>query len=176
METGVSCHLGPLAPCSAHDSIRPLLAKRGGMNDRVGTMNQVQCLMTSGVPDKSVPNRSLIPTATPSMKKRDDSTLGVETGVSHHPGPVAGSENDLIRPLLAKRRMNVHDCMSVVMETGVTHHPGPVAGSENDLIRPLLAKIRMDDRDGITIVIVIQDQYRKKDVIFFDPACDNRVQ
>eukprot|EP00978_Attheya_sp_CCMP212_P040049 scaffold214612_cov20-Attheya_sp.AAC.1 len=87
METGVSHHPGPVAG-SENDLIRPLLAKRR-MNDCDGIavviVIQDQFLFPTGVP-----------MATPSMNNHDDGTLGVETGVSHHPRPVAGSENDLI--------------------------------------------------------------------------------
>eukprot|EP00978_Attheya_sp_CCMP212_P046925 scaffold420636_cov39-Attheya_sp.AAC.1 len=53
------------------------------MHDRDGTIVvmviQDQFLFPTGVP-----HRSLVPTATPSMNYHDDSTLGMETGVSHH--------------------------------------------------------------------------------------------
>eukprot|EP00978_Attheya_sp_CCMP212_P029275 scaffold103475_cov67-Attheya_sp.AAC.4 len=84
------------------------------MNDRdcmtVVMVIQDQFLFPTGVPD-----RSLVPRATPSMNNHDDGTLGMETGVSHHQGPVAGSEYDLIRPLLAKRRMKDRNGTIIVM-------------------------------------------------------------
>eukprot|EP00978_Attheya_sp_CCMP212_P035237 scaffold152046_cov55-Attheya_sp.AAC.3 len=64
------------------------------MNDHDSTtiviVNQVQFLITSGVPD-----RSLMPTTTPRMNTHDDGTLGMgRTRVSHHRGLVAGSAHD----------------------------------------------------------------------------------
>eukprot|EP00978_Attheya_sp_CCMP212_P031099 scaffold116378_cov53-Attheya_sp.AAC.1 len=53
--------------------------------------------------------------ATPRMNNHDDGTLDMETGVSHHRGPLAGSAHDSIRPLLAKRRMNDCDGTTVVI-------------------------------------------------------------
>eukprot|EP00978_Attheya_sp_CCMP212_P007631 scaffold17687_cov51-Attheya_sp.AAC.1 len=113
METGVSHHQGPVAG-SEHNSIRPLLAKRR-MNDRDG-MTVVIVIQDQFLFPTGVPGRSLIPMATPSMNNHNDGTLGMETGVSHHPGPVlAGSEHNLIRLLLAKRRMNDRDGTPVVI-------------------------------------------------------------